>query len=299
MCCFSYADSFAELQQEIDKESSRYIRHSLRLSSPSSGSSSASSSSSPSSKLMAIPGKISTAYAEIEELSNQKQEIAQRLVSLIEQTRTRLDIELGKVRALQGEPLEFPGMPKPLVGVSSGIDTMKMPALAMTESLKAALAGTPISDTRYSSPSLPATPVAAAPAVPSHKRTWICLATSGVRLIPSVGRKVTASASTPSIKVPASAWAQKRSASPTVQPSISAAGNPRSRLSRQIHPPTPNDDEDEQMEAGEQEEVDEDDRAYCYCQKSSFGDVSPILLPSVGPPDSPVDGCLRRAGLSL
>jgi chromatin modification-related protein YNG2 len=120
---------------------------------------------------MAIPGKISTAYAEIEELSNQKQEIAQRLVALIEQTRTRLDIELGKVRAIQGEPPEFPGMPKPLVGVSSGIDTMKMPALAMTESLKAALAGTPIADTRYSSPSLPATPVAASPAVPSHKRT--------------------------------------------------------------------------------------------------------------------------------
>lgn len=64
-----------------------------------------------------------------------------------------------------------------------------------------------------------------------------------------------------------------------MQPSISAAGNPRSRLSRQIHPPTPDDDEDEQMEGGEQEEVDEDDRAYCYCQKSSFGDVSAIFIP--------------------
>ena len=83
-------------------------------------------------------------------------------------------------------------------------------------------------------------------------------------------------AAAPSIKVPATAWAQKRSASPTVQPATSQASHQRSRLSRQIHPVTPERDEDEDAEGDEDVEGDDgdDNRIYCYCQQQSFGDVS-------------------------
>ena len=80
----------------------------------------------------------------------------------------------------------------------------------------------------------------------------------------------------PSIKVPATAWAQKRSASPTVQPATSQTSHQRSRLSRQIHPVTPERDEDEDAEGDEDVEGDDgdDNKIYCYCQQQSFGDVS-------------------------
>ena len=94
-----------------------------------------------------------------------------------------------------------------------------------------------------------------------------------------IGRKVAAAA--PSIKVPATAWAQKRSASPSAHATVSAT-HQRSRLSRQIHPPA-RDDDDEMDADGDEEEAGEDDgdgddRLYCYCQKQSYGDVSFMLL---------------------
>lgn len=242
------------------------------MASPSSGSSSSSSSASSSSKLIAIPGKISAAYREIQELSTEKEELAQRLVSLIERTRTRLDIELSKVRALQGEPADFPGMPKPLIGVSTTMESMKTPVLAITESLKAALGGTTIAEARHSSPSQPATPVAPPAPTNSHKRMCAPSVVGEYLFMSFIGRKVTTSAPSPSIKLSVGAWTPKRSSSPTVQSAVSTTGNSRSRLSKQIHPPTP--DEDEEMEAeGEAEEDNDDDGTYCYCQKKSWGEV--------------------------
>lgn len=248
-----------ELQQEIDRDSNKYIRHTLRNASASSSGSSVPPS--PHTKGTAIPGRISAAYAEIHALAAEKQELAQSLVSLIERTRTKLDVELGKVRSLQGEPPDYAGViPKPLVGLSGSEDSMTMPVLAVTESLKAALAGTPLApepvQSTISAPVAQMTSAAAGSS--SHKR-----------------RKVTTSAA-PSIKVPGNAWAQKRSASPTVQATASTTGHQRSRLSRQIHPPARDEDEDMDAEGDEEldgDDADGDDRLYCYCQKQSYGDM--------------------------
>jgi hypothetical protein len=51
-----------------------------------------------------VPAKIANAYAEIEELAGEKMELAERIVTLIGRMRKRLDIDLGRVGVLQGEP---------------------------------------------------------------------------------------------------------------------------------------------------------------------------------------------------
>ncbi|TFK18871.1 hypothetical protein FA15DRAFT_674959 [Coprinopsis marcescibilis] len=241
-----------ELQTEIDKDSARYIRYSLRQptsASPISGEASL--------KSTLIPSKIAAAYEEIQALAGEKQELAQKLIELMQRTRTKLDIELNKVRVLQGEPVEtYASLSTPIKVVpafSPSSESFKNPVSAVTESLRNALA-TPVSDARGAqSPQAAASPTPSSAGANSHKR-----------------RKVTAT--TPSIKVPA------RSASPTVQAVASQSAHQRSRLSRQIHPPVVEDDEDMDAEGdddvdGEGDDGDGDDRLYCYCQKQSYGDM--------------------------
>ena len=166
-----------ELQHEIDRDSARYIRHSLKASGSGSSSSSSSVPPSPSSKLIQIPAKISSAYTEIQELAEEKEELARRLVALIERAQTRLDIELAKVRALSGDTTDYSNLvPKPLAGLSASMDSIKNPALSMTESLKNALAGTPISEQRQTTPLQPSSPVSTSVAGSnSHKRQFMHL----------------------------------------------------------------------------------------------------------------------------
>ncbi len=106
-----------ELQREVEKDSARYIRHQLR-SGNSSNSNSNPSSTAPSPAAngktngtnahLALPEKIDAAYVELNTLSDEKIALAGRLVELFMRTRARLDIDLSKVRVLQGE------IPEPL-----------------------------------------------------------------------------------------------------------------------------------------------------------------------------------------
>lgn len=57
---------------------------------------------------LALPEKIDAAYVELNNLSDEKIALARRLVELFMRTRARLDIDLSKVRVLQGE------IPEPL-----------------------------------------------------------------------------------------------------------------------------------------------------------------------------------------
>ncbi|KAG5647249.1 hypothetical protein DXG03_000784 [Asterophora parasitica] len=98
----SVLTAFSELQQDIDKDSAKYIRHSIRSSVPSSPSSRA-----PSPKSTALPAKIEAAYAEINQLSTEKVILSQTLIDLITRTRARLDSDLAKVRILQGETVDY------------------------------------------------------------------------------------------------------------------------------------------------------------------------------------------------
>ncbi|CAK5265259.1 unnamed protein product [Mycena citricolor] len=257
-----------ELQQEIDRETSRYIRHALKPSptpvssspSPASGSN-PTASRDPSPKSAHVPGKVSTLYATIHTLSSEKIALAQRIIDLVTRTRARLDADLTKVRVLHGElpdprsgtpasdvELVYSGAartPNMAVGVGSNANA----AAQISESLRSAMVGSSsMSDLRQQALVTPSTPVSAGPAV---KKRRVNAATPAIKLVP---------VSTPT--------PPRRSASPlTSAVSSSAAANSqkRSRLSRQI----PLDDPIDVEEDGEGE----DEGLYCFCQKQSYGDM--------------------------
>lgn len=163
--------SIIELQQEIDKDSARYIRHSVRAvnATPSTPSSRAVS---PKSTL--LPAKIAAHYAEIQELSSQKCHLAQRLIDLITLSKARLDSDLLKVRILQGETIEPPSVSKVTIGESLTA-SVRTPAVAhATESLRVALASAALPDARtgYGSPTPTTAPT---PSGGSVTKSTLCL----------------------------------------------------------------------------------------------------------------------------
>lgn len=104
----SHTFQFIELQESINKESSRYLRHSLRSANPSSAptpnsSGVGSSSGSFTVKDEQIPDRVQHDYDELEKLANEKIRLTEKLNSLIARTRARLDHDLKKVLILQGD----------------------------------------------------------------------------------------------------------------------------------------------------------------------------------------------------
>src|SRR5258708_15283224 len=80
----------SELLQEITKETSRYIRHSLR------------SGATPlSTKDEQIPQTINQSYVEVDKLAQEKIQLAERVGTLIQRARTRLDYDFRSVLILQ------------------------------------------------------------------------------------------------------------------------------------------------------------------------------------------------------
>ncbi|KAF8638926.1 hypothetical protein AX17_001838 [Amanita inopinata Kibby_2008] len=306
-----------ELQQEIDKDSAKYIRHSLRAaasissstttttttttttntttpstttttsnttSSSSSATASSPASRAPSPKSSLLPSKIASSYAEIHQLAAEKCVLAQRLIDLINRTRSRLDYDLSKVRLLQGgEPLDY-GTPTKLNGVGGlggvgagagagaagggggggggggsggggagglvvegfGMGGVRNPAFHISESLRTALRASPSGGTDGTGAS---SSIAAS-------------ATKRRRLGTTASIKLT---TTPT---------RRRSASPATTTTTTHT-HQRSRLSRQVLPPEESEEEVEAEENTEMEDVDaeEDDKIYCFCQKKSFGDM--------------------------
>jgi Inhibitor of growth proteins N-terminal histone-binding len=143
----TFSNHGLELQQEIDKDSARYIRHSLPASST------PTTPLSPSSLATNTPisVKISASYAEIQELATEKCALAQQLIELLLKTRARLDIDIVKVKMLQGDSPDTPTVvsrsAKPLA-VTPTLENLgtigRNPALAISESLRNALALTPV-----------------------------------------------------------------------------------------------------------------------------------------------------------
>ncbi|KAF8177230.1 hypothetical protein BJ912DRAFT_1033443 [Pholiota molesta] len=254
-----------ELQLEIDKDSARYIRHSRRASSASVTPPSPSSPA-PSPKSVLIPAKITASFAEIQELATEKCALAERLIEIISRTRSKLDVDIAKVRTLQGEPPELVAatVGKPLATHPTLVAAESLslpgslrnlnPAYAIGESLRNAL-GVP----------------------PSELKAALSAASPGAT--PSTGhatkkRRVT---QTTSIKIsPAASPTKHRSASPTTITASISHTQPKSRLSRQVHPPT--EEEDNDMDAdgdedGNEEDDNEDESLYCFCRKQSYGDM--------------------------
>ncbi|XP_006461371.1 hypothetical protein AGABI2DRAFT_222106, partial [Agaricus bisporus var. bisporus H97] len=239
-----------ELQQDIDRDSARYVRHSIK----SSSSTPDPSQRAPSPKSVGIPAKIQESYIEIQELSDEKCLLAQRLIDLITRTRARLDADIMKVKHLQGEVLDpISALGKAGSAVGFGVDfgpSGRNPAQQISESLRNALVNP--SESRQGS----ATPGPGAVA-----------ATSGGTA--NKKRRITNSASIKITPVPSPT--KHRSASPSAAV-ISQTTHARSRL-RQVVPV-----EESEPEAGGDDDIDadddaEDERLYCFCQKQSYGDM--------------------------
>ena len=144
-----------ELQQEIDRDTAKYIRRSRRAS-PASVTPPSPSSRAPSPKSLPIPARVSASYAEIHDLAGEKCVLAERLIEIISRTRSKLDVDIVKVRTLQGEPPEVvaASIARPLPSVATlGAEGFgapgRNPALAISESLRNALA--PAAESRVAS----------------------------------------------------------------------------------------------------------------------------------------------------
>lgn len=207
----------------------------------------------PTPKTVGIPAKIQELYAELHEISNEKCILAQCLIDLIERTRSRLDVDLVKVKYLQGDaPDSISSLGKVSSGIALGLDfgpSGRNPAQQISESLRNALSNS--SESRQGS----ATPVASTVGATSGGST-----TKKRRINTSI--KIT----------PVPSPTKHRSASPSATV-VSQTTHQRSRLSRQIHPA-----EESEPEAGADDDMDidddaEDERLYCFCQKQSYGDM--------------------------
>lgn len=224
-----------ELLQEITKETSRYIRHSLR-----------SGTGAPlSTKDEQIPQKIDQSYAEVDKLSQEKIQLADRLGTLIQRARTRLDYDLRRVLILQGED---PGQP-------AFVSTSRNPIQEMNESLRIAIA--------ESSPIVPTPPVVLSTTqAPTQKKRKVI----GIAAASSVKQPSPVPTSTP-VLPQRTRLAQQQSHRPSPV------------RGRQVQQEIPGPDEDAEGEDdveegnGDEDEDNEDKTLYCVCQKMSYGEM--------------------------
>lgn len=132
-----------ELQQEITRDSHKYIRHVLR---------SDSDSSSKDKALTPPTEKIKSAQKTLEKLADEKVAIAERIVNMLTRKRSRLDYDLARVLALQGEPdpaAIVAGAAQPILSSGTSISATgsgyilggRNPAAQINESLRNAFAG--------------------------------------------------------------------------------------------------------------------------------------------------------------
>jgi chromatin modification-related protein YNG2 len=178
----SNADAFCEkishppdIQLEIQKEASKYIRHTLRNVQAQSQSGTPLPSPIPTKEKDAqLPAKIQASYAEIDKLADEKLELSQRIVELINRARARLDHDLSKVLILQGDTPEVLGglgsSPSNLSGHNSFTLGGRNPVNQINESLRNAFAGSAGLGGLGPGDVLPLSPVAqAAAAADAHR----------------------------------------------------------------------------------------------------------------------------------
>ncbi|KAF8806250.1 hypothetical protein BYT27DRAFT_7191566 [Phlegmacium glaucopus] len=260
-----------EIQQDIAKDQSKYIKSSLKqysslqISTTASVEQSKSATASPtpngSNSKAHLPGRISAAYAEVEALSNEKISIARQIIELLTRTRARLDGDLSRVRILQGEspedsrlpvftnvahqlPLSSPHGTKRYAGSDGSVIGIS-PIIQIGESLRTA-AGVGNPDMIHSMP---------AASGPGYNKK----------------RRLT---TTTSIKLPSPA--------PMIPSTThhTATTHSRSRLSRQSHAVRVQQQEEEDLDADadgdedvEGDDAEEDLTLYCFCHKQSYGDM--------------------------
>ncbi|KAI9509839.1 hypothetical protein F5148DRAFT_695854 [Russula earlei] len=223
-----------ELLQEITKETSRYIRHSLR------------SGAAPlSTKDEQIPQKIDQSYAEVDKLAQEKILLAERLGILVQRARTRLDYDLRRVLILQGED---PGQP-------AFVSTARNPVQEINESLRIAIA--------EFSPIVPTPPVVqSATQPPTQKKRKV----NGVTTTASIKLPSPAPASVP-VLPQRTRHAQQQAHRP------SPARGRQTQLEPPGPDEDAEGEDDVEEGNGDDDEDNEDKTLYCFCQKMSYGEM--------------------------
>lgn len=200
----------------------------------------------------------------MDKLAQEKMILAERLGTLIQRARTRLDHSLRRVLILQGED---PGQP-PFVSTS------RNPVQEINESLRLAIA--------EASPIVPSPPVvlSAATQAPAQKSLFFQSSPHhGLTPTLYIERKVTATASTASVKLPSPAPASVPVLPQRTRHAQHQSHRPSPARGRQPPPEPPGPDEDAEGEDdveegnGDEDEDNEDKTLYCFCQKMSYGEV--------------------------
>ncbi|KAF8501737.1 hypothetical protein F5888DRAFT_1265033 [Russula emetica] len=246
-----------ELLLEITKETSRYIRHSLR------------SGATPlSTKDEQIPQKIDQSYTEVDKLAQEKIELAERLGILIQRARTRLDYDLRRVLILQGED---PGQP-------AFVSTSRNPVQEMNDNLRLAIAESP--------PIIPQPPVVLSTTQAPTQKSTFCpplphnhppLGLQSSLL--TIERKVIGIAAASSVKQPSPVPTSTPVLPQRTRLAQQQSHRPPPVRGRQIQQEIPGPDEDAEGEDdveegnGDEDEDNEDKTLYCFCRKMSYGEM--------------------------
>ncbi|GJE94728.1 hypothetical protein PsYK624_108990 [Phanerochaete sordida] len=228
-----------ELQNEIQKEGAKYIRHSLR----------APPGQALSAKDTAIPSVVSAHYAEIEQLAYEKEQLARRVVQLVGRAQARLERDLGKMLHLQGEPPVEPAPALYYYGAS------RNPVAQLNESLRSAIA----------LPEAPASPVPPAQAGPPQKKRRVAAtASAGSIKLPSPAPQ------TVPVALGTGATGHRSRLGQQV-----TTGRGR-RATASLGPEADEDaegEDDVEDDAMEETGDQEDEQVYCFCQKLSYGEM--------------------------
>ncbi|KZT05572.1 uncharacterized protein LAESUDRAFT_726850 [Laetiporus sulphureus 93-53] len=226
-----------ELQQEIQKESAKYIRHSLRSSAP---------GQILSPKDGAIPHAIAAHYAEIDQLAAEKIALSERMVKLVQRARARLDHDLSRVLVLQGDVA-----PEVQAGYYASL-TPKTSVEKINESLKSAIT------IREASPS------PAASSGPLQKRRRVgATASAGSIKLPSPAP----------MSVSSYGMGQRSRLSQQVHTRQSPLRTRRVTASVGLDADEDAEGEEDLEEGAEEGGDAEDKELYCFCQKLSYGEM--------------------------
>lgn len=287
----------AEIQLEIQKDTARYIRHSQKAGTPKEGKENGKDKDS---KDSLIPGRVKLAHEEYSKLCADKINLAARLVETLARVYARLDHDTTRVIALSGEPPQeqyevrngyvvgpaqsSTAAPAALTGGNVLAPTSGMRQVKeVQESLRAALA----SDVVVGTPVLSAGQAQKRePQFNFGRRGQHWLTILNLHFSNLTGRRINTGASAASINVSSS-----RGHTPQA----------RSRLANQVHPSPPPtargrrapsppstigyDDEQGEMDGDDDFDEDqeesgdaEDQKLYCYCRKTSYGEVRNIFI---------------------
>ncbi|KAI0036470.1 hypothetical protein K488DRAFT_75992 [Vararia minispora EC-137] len=223
-----------EIQQDIQKESQKYVRHSKREGTPMTP------------RDAQIPQKIEEYFRLAEKITDEKIELAQRINALITRTRARLDHDLARVLEISGEESLRPS--------STYVNTTRSAAQLIQDQLRAASISLP--------EAVPITPVtttaSAPPAAPPPKRRKLGQTQSVAAIkLPSPA---------PMAAAPTRARiAQQQSHRPSPARGVAA----RKATSPLGDEDAEGEDDDEAMADGN----DDDEALYCFCQKPSYGEM--------------------------